>query len=67
MTNNKKLAIKYKMICGVKRAYADNNLAHLFLALMKGRRVKTFTLEQVDILKEIAKTLNFEIEEKLVR
>ncbi len=55
--------IKTKNICGVKRFYPANELSLLFLKLISVRPVKTFTHEQLKIIKTLSNLLNFEIEE----
>ena len=53
-----------KTIVNKKRAYPANRLARLFLSLNKSRGAKTFTDDQLEIIKLIADMTEIEIKEK---
>jgi len=59
----KAVEIKYKIVCGSKRAYPVNHLSYLFLDLIRARNSKTFTSDQLFSLKKIAEILDFEVVE----
>ena len=61
LVHMEKFKVKYKKIMNISRALPDGKLAELFLSLIQIRGAKTFTDRQLEIIKEIADLVGFDV------